>query len=110
MSAYFGPGGNSDAFKLAGYKSTLDAPRFVKEIGLDAYEYEAGNGLAASSEMLRMIGENARAEGVKMSFHTPYFISLSGVIPEKRLNSINYIPLRASPIRRASLRQDPRPS
>ena len=91
MSAYFGPGGNSDAFKLAGYKSTLDAPRFVKEIGLDAYEYEAGNGLAASADMLRMIGENARAEGVKMSFHTPYFISLSGVIPEKRLNSINYI-------------------
>ena len=91
MSAYFGPGGNSDAFKLAGYKSTLDAPRFIKEIGLDAYEYEAGNGLAASSEMLRMIGENARTEGVKMSFHTPYFISLSGVVPEKRLNSINYI-------------------
>lgn len=91
MSAYFGPGGNSDAFKLAGYKSTLDAPRFVKEIGLDAYEYEAGNGLAASSDMLVAIGANAKKEGVKMSFHTPYFISLSGVIPEKRLNSINYI-------------------
>jgi deoxyribonuclease-4 len=91
MSAYFGPGGNSDAFKLAGYKSTLDAPRFVKEIGLDAYEYEAGNGLAASPEMLARIGENAKNEGVKMSFHTPYFISLSGVVPEKRLNSINYI-------------------
>ena len=91
MSAYFGPGGNSDAFKLAGYKSTLDAPRFVKEIGLDAYEYEAGNGLAASPEMLARIGENAKKEGVKMSFHTPYFISLSGVVPEKRLNSINYI-------------------
>lgn len=91
MSAYFGPGGNSDAFKLAGYKSTLDAPRFVKEIGLDAYEYEAGNGLAASPDMLARIGENAKKEGVKMSFHTPYFISLSGVVPEKRLNSINYI-------------------
>ena len=26
-----------------------------------------------------------------MSFHTPYFISLSGVVEEKRLNSINYI-------------------
>ena len=91
MSAYFGPGGNSDAFRLAGYKSTLDAPRFVKEIGLDAYEYEAGNGLAASPEMLYSIGQNAKEQGIKMSFHTPYFISLSGVIPEKRLNSINYI-------------------
>ena len=45
MSAFFGPGGNSDAFRLAGKKSTLDAPAWVKSIGLDAYEYEAGNGL-----------------------------------------------------------------
>ena len=29
--------------------------------------------------------------GVLMSFHTPYFISLSGVDPEKRLKSIDYI-------------------
>lgn len=91
MSAYFGPGGNSEAFKLAGYKSTLDAPKFIKEIGLDAYEYEAGNGLSASPDMLASVGANAKKEGVKMSFHTPYFISLSGVVPEKRLNSINYI-------------------
>lgn len=91
MKAYFGPGGNSDAFKLAGGKSTLDAPRFVKSIGLDAYEYEAGNGIASSPQMLQAIGREAKEYGVKMSFHTPYFISLSGVDPEKRLKSIKYI-------------------
>ena len=91
MSAYFGPGGNSDAFKLAGKKSTVEAPGWVRSIGLDAYEYEAGNGLAASPAMLSAIGNKAREHGVKMSFHTPYFISLSGVVEEKRLNSINYI-------------------
>ena len=91
MSAYFGPGGNSDAFRLAGLKSTLDAPQWVKSIGLDAYEYEAGNGLAASAAMLRAIGKEAERAGIKMSFHTPYFISLSGVVEEKRLNSIRYI-------------------
>ncbi len=91
MSAYFGPGGNSDAFRLAGFKSTLDAPAFVKNIGLDAYEYEAGNGLSASPAMLSAIGKAAKESGVKMSFHTPYFISLSGVVEEKRLNSIRYI-------------------
>ena len=37
MKAFFGPGGNSEAFKLAGGKSTLDAPRWLSEIGLDAY-------------------------------------------------------------------------
>ena len=91
MKAYFGPGGNSDAFRAAGLKSTLDAPAWVKSIGLDAYEYEAGNGRAASSAMLAEVGREAKAHGIKMSFHTPYFISLSGVVEEKRLNSIRYI-------------------
>ncbi len=91
MKAYFGPGGNSEAFKLAGFKSTLDAPAWVKSIGLDAYEYEAGNGLSASSAMLAAIGKEAQTAGIKMSYHTPYFISLSGVVEEKRLNSIRYI-------------------
>ena len=91
MAAYFGPGGNSDAFRLAGLKSTVDAPAWVGSIGLNAYEYEAGNGLAASPKMLEAIGIEAAKNNVKMSFHTPYFISLSGVVEEKRLNSINYI-------------------
>ena len=91
MAAYFGPGGNSEAFRLAGLKSTVDAPAWVKSIGLDAYEYEAGNGLSASPSILSAIGREAEKHNVKMSFHTPYFISLSGVVEEKRLNSINYI-------------------
>lgn len=91
MSAYFGPGGNSDSFRLAGGKSTLDAPSFVKKIGLDAYEYEAGNGLSASPAMLEAIGREASLQNIKMSFHTPYFISLSGIEEAKRLNSIRYI-------------------
>lgn len=91
MKAYFGPGGNSDAFKAWGGISSLDAPAFVRSIGLDAYEYEAGNGLSATKSMLSAIGREAEKNDIKMSFHTPYFISLSGVIEEKRLNSIRYI-------------------
>jgi deoxyribonuclease-4 len=91
MTAYFGPGGNSESFKLAGGKSTLDAPKWLASIGLNAYEYEAGNGIAASSQMLSAIGNEAAKFDIKMSFHTPYFISLSGVEEEKRLKSIRYI-------------------
>ena len=91
MKAKFGPGGNSDAFRLAGFSSTLDAPMWIKHIGLDAYEYEAGNGLSASPSMLAAIGRQAKENNIKMSYHTPYFISLSGLVEEKRLNSINYI-------------------
>jgi deoxyribonuclease-4 len=91
MSAKFGPGGNSEAFKLAGGRSTLQAPGFVKSIGLDAYEYEAGNGITGSPEMFLNVGAKAKEHGIKMSFHTPYFISLSSVEPQKRVNSVEYI-------------------
>lgn len=87
----FGPGGNSAEFAAAGYKSSKDAPAWVRATGLDAYEYEAGNGIASSDATLAIIGEEAKRAGIKMSFHTPYFISLSGVDPEKRLKSIVYI-------------------
>lgn len=89
--ALFGPGGNCEDFYSAGFKSTTDAPLWLKGLGLDAYEYEAGNGLSASPYVLRAIGENAVKHGIKMSFHTPYFISLSGVVPETRLKSVEYI-------------------
>ena len=91
MSAKFGPGGNSDAFRLAGFSTTLDAPAWLSSIGLDSYEYEAGNGLSASPYTLAEIGRIAHENGIKMSYHTPYFISLSGIIEEKRLKSIDYI-------------------
>ena len=89
--AYFGPGGNSEAFYEAKMKSTLQAPGWVKSIGLDAYEFEAGNGLKASEQTLAAIGAAAKEHGILMSYHTPYFISLSGIETPKRLNSIKYI-------------------
>ncbi len=91
MYATFGPGGNSESFYAAKLKSTAQAPAWLKQIGLDAYEYEAGNGVAASEAALACIGAAARESGILMSLHTPYFISLSGVDTEKRLKSIDYI-------------------
>ena len=87
----FGPGGNSESFYDEGYKSTLQAPAWLVAKGLDAYEYQAGNGLTAGEATLKKIGDEAKKQGILMSLHTPYFISLSGVDPEKRLKSIDYI-------------------
>jgi deoxyribonuclease-4 len=89
--ATFGTGGNSDSFYASGKKSTVQAPEWIKAFGLDAYEFEAGNGLNAGDETLKKIGDASREHGILMSFHTPYFISLSGTDPEKRLKSIDYI-------------------
>ena len=90
-NAKFGPGGNSDSFRAAGLKSTLQAPGFVRELGLEAYEYEAGNGITGSNDMFLAVGRKAKEHGIDMSFHAPYFISLSSVEKEKRDNSVEYI-------------------
>lgn len=89
--AKFGPGGNGDLFYASGKKSTAEAPGWLSEYGLDAYEYEAGKGIMAGESALRKIGDEAKKHGIHMSLHAPYFISLSGVEEEKRLNSIKYI-------------------
>ena len=67
MSALFGPGGNSEEFYSLGGKSTLEAPSFVKSKGLDAYEYEAGNGIGASPSLLQAIGLEAKKWGIIVS-------------------------------------------
>ncbi len=87
----FGPGGNSISFQKAGYKSTLDAPKWLYERGLDAYEYECGQGVRVSEETAKKFGEEAKKYGITISVHAPYFISLSSVEEEKRENSIKYI-------------------
>ena len=90
MPAKFGPAGNSDSFS-AKYKSSADAPLFLKEMGLDCYEYQCGRGVKVSDKTALAIRANAEKTGIKLTLHAPYFISLSSVEPEKRDNSINYI-------------------
>lgn len=90
-TAIFGPGGNSRSFYESGHKTTVEAPDFVRSLGLGAYEFEAGNGITAGETTLRKIGDAARAAGVELSLHAPYYISLSGTDPEKRLKSVEYI-------------------
>ena len=89
--ALFGPAGNSESFYAAGNKATKQAPKWLSEIGLDAYEYQCGNGVTGSDANFIEIGERAKEYGIAMSLHAPYFISLSGIEEEKRLKSIKYI-------------------
>ncbi|MBQ2676023.1 MAG: TIM barrel protein [Clostridia bacterium] len=91
MSALFGPAGNSDSFAEKGYKSNIDAPKFVNEMGLDAYEYQCGRGVKLNPDTAKQFKLNAEKYNVKVSLHAPYYISLSSVEKEKRDNSVNYI-------------------
>lgn len=89
--AMFGPAGNGAAFAAAGLKHTKDAFPWLKGMGLDAYEYQCGNGVTGSEAAFRLIGERAAEAGIVLSLHAPYYISLSGVDPEKRLKSVGYV-------------------
>lgn len=87
----FGPAGNPDSFAAEGHKSSLEMPAWLAEKGLDAYEYQCGRGVRISDSKAAELGEQARAHGVRLSLHAPYYISMSSVEEQKRLGSIDYI-------------------
>ena len=91
MSAKFGPAGTSDNFKLQGFKTSLQIPEFVVNSGLDCFEYQCGRGVNIGLEKASELGKIASEKGIGLSLHAPYYISMSSVEQEKRLNSVKYI-------------------
>lgn len=91
MAAKFGPAGNSKSFFEKGYKHALDMPRYLNEMGLNAFEYQCGRGVNIGLDKATLLGKAAKDAGITLSLHAPYYISMSSVDNEKRLNSINYI-------------------
>lgn len=91
MSCKFGPAGNSISFTKMGYKSSLQVPEYLTVMGLDAFEYQCGRGVNIGTGKATELGIIAKEKGITLSLHAPYYISMSSVDEEKRLNSINYI-------------------
>ena len=91
MSAKFGPAGAGESFKAAGYKHSLQIPQYLSEMGLDHFEYQCGRGVNIGEEKAKQLGDMLSEKGITVSLHAPYYISMSSVEEEKRLNSVNYI-------------------
>ena len=91
MSALFGVAGNSDTFTSTVSKSSAKAPAWLKSIGLDAYEYQCGKGVHVGEATAREVGLNARAAGIVLSLHAPYFINLANPDPDSLTKTIGYI-------------------
>lgn len=91
MPAKFGPAGNSESFGKMGYKHSLQVPEYIEKMGLDCFEYQCGRGVNIGVEKAKELGDEAKNKGITLSLHAPYYISMSSVEEEKRLNSINYI-------------------
>lgn len=87
----FGPAGNDELFYSKGYKTSEQIPKFLNEMGLDAYEYQCSRGVKISDEKCEKIKQEALKYGISLSVHSPYYISLSTQEEEKKINTIKYI-------------------
>jgi deoxyribonuclease-4 len=69
----FGPAGLP-----VGYKSNSNQVcSYIREIGLDAYEYQATYGVRISKQSALKLKENSRDNDILISMHGPYYINLS---------------------------------
>ena len=91
MAAKFGPAGTGDDFKAKGFKSSLQVPSYLVNMGLDHFEYQCGRGVNIGLDKAAELGKIAKENGITISLHAPYYISMSSVEEQKRLNSVNYI-------------------
>lgn len=85
----FGPGGNSLSWGKR--KFPADLPSYLANLGLNGYEIECGRGVRISESTVNNLPQIAAENGIYVTLHAPYFISLSSVEEEKRQNSVNYI-------------------
>lgn len=91
MEIKFGPAGNAQSFAEARFKATVDAPRWLHEMGLNAYEYQCGRGVNIGEETARKIAAQAALHDIAMSLHAPYYINLSNRDEERVQKNIGYV-------------------
>ena len=87
----FGTGGNPNDFYDKKYKVSEQMPKYLNEMGLDAYEYECSRGVRISDKKAEEIKNQAMKYNISLSVHSPYYISLSTQEEEKKIKSIKYI-------------------
>ena len=87
----FGTAGLDANFTQQGFKKTIEAPIYLEKMGLDAFEYQCGRGVRISEKAAMEFGAACKAKNITLSLHAPYYISMSSLEEEKRLNSIGYI-------------------
>lgn len=87
----FGTAGTSDSFSVMGYKTSMDVPEYTARMGLNAFEYQCGRGVRLGLDKAEKMARLAQPKDVLFSVHAPYYISMSSMEEDKRLNSIDYI-------------------
>lgn len=87
----FGPSGNSDSFYAEGHTATEQAPKWLHERGLDAFEYSFGRGVNLSEKKASAIAAEAAKYGIEISVHAPYYINFANPDDEMAEKSFMYL-------------------
>lgn len=87
----FGPSGNCEDFYAAGLAHTEQSAAFVKNLGLDCFEYSFGRGVRMTDEKACSIGAAFQKAGVEISAHAPYFINFANPDDEMAEKSFGYV-------------------
>ena len=87
----FGPSGNCARFYDEGHTASTDAPKWLADQGLNAYEYSFGRGINISREKAAAIGEFGKVFDVEISVHAPYYINFANPSDEMAAKSYGYV-------------------
>ena len=87
----FGPSGNCESFYAEGNTHTEQAAAFVKNRGLDCFEYSFGRGVRMTEDKAISIGEAFREEEIELSVHAPYYINFANPDDEMAQKSYGYV-------------------
>lgn len=87
----FGPSGLCSQFAEQGFKHTVQAGAWLRDLGLDCFEYSFGRGVQIKSDTAKEIGVEFYKCGIEISVHAPYFINLATQEDEKAQNNHRYI-------------------
>lgn len=87
----FGPSGCGEEFYEQGNKTILDVPKWIKNYGLDAYEYSFGHGYNMSIEKATEAGKLFREYNILLSLHAPFYINFANPSEEMFLKTQGYI-------------------
>lgn len=87
----FGPSGNSEAFYAEGHKQTFEAPAWINQQGLNAFEYAFTLGQFLSDKTAQKIAEEGKKFDIEFSVHAPFYINFANSSDTSRENNYKFM-------------------
>ena len=86
----FGPSGVEQQHSAEGI-NILKVPEFIKEQGLDAFEYSFGHGFNMSIKTALLAGLQFKQHNIKLSLHAPFYINFANPDEVMYQKSVGYL-------------------